>query len=547
MTNRSHQLILGIGLALLGCSQENSAAPGTQGTGGSPTGVGASGPMPVGTAGSSPAAGAAPSTGATAGMGSGAPAGAPASSGGTGGAAPTAGSATIGGGGTAGAGGTVPSAGTDSGGGAAVSNTSGGGGVGNAGSGGGGAGAAAAGSGGEAGMGSSGEAGTGSSGEAGMGGEGGAAAGGGAGMAGDSSAGGTPPAQPFSGSYHMGADITWVQHDEANGATYVDTDGVAKDILELMKNHGFNSVRLRSYVDPMASDGYDQVDGFGDLAHTVTMAKRVKDAGMGLLISFHLSDNWADPGKQCIPVAWQGDSFNQLTQHVHDYMFDAITALKDAGATPELVQVGNEITPGTLIHICDSDGHPTSTNSVNGSTSNWSNLGTLLKAGISGVKEVDGNIKTVLHIDKGGDVNTSVSWIQNALDQGVDFDVFADTCYVRWQGQPDDWQNTFDTLTSRFPDLMFIIPEHANESASRPSSPSTMRLANDIVFNIPNNRGLGAWFYEPEHPVQAGVGTGLFINDTSGGDLADAWPAFELDPDAIGDYDQMRTAYQSRL
>src|SRR4029077_16187230 len=85
----------------------------------------------------------------------------------------------------------------------------------------------------------------------------------------------------FTASYHMGADITWVHHDQDSGATYLDTDGTAKDILVILKNHGFNSVRMRTFVDPRAFDGYDQFDGFGDLAHTVTMARRLKQAEMG--------------------------------------------------------------------------------------------------------------------------------------------------------------------------------------------------------------------------------------------------------------------------
>ncbi len=78
----------------------------------------------------------------------------------------------------------------------------------------------------------------------------------------DASAPDVPPTPAFTGTYHMGADISWVQHDEFYGATYVDTDGVQKDILALLKNHGFNSVRLRTFVDPKAADGYDRVDGF---------------------------------------------------------------------------------------------------------------------------------------------------------------------------------------------------------------------------------------------------------------------------------------------
>jgi arabinogalactan endo-1,4-beta-galactosidase len=367
---------------------------------------------------------------------------------------------------------------------------------------------------------------------------------------------------PFTGSYHMGADITWVQHDEFYGAVFVDTDGVQKDILALLKNHGFNSVRMRIFVDPMAADGYDQVAGFGDLAHTVAMGQRIKQAGMGFLLSMHYSDNWADPGKQCIPVAWQQSSsgdggtsttFAELNQHVQDYTLNVLTTLKNAGALPDLVQVGNEITPGMLINLCDASGTPLAgaagTSPVNGraTTANWPNLGTLLKTAIAAVKTVDPKIKTVLHIDKGGDVNASIAWIRNAQAQAVPFDVFADTCYVRWQGQPAGWQNTFGMLATTFPGLSFIIPEYANETATTPATPSTMRIANDIVFNMAGNRGLGAWIYEPEHPVQAGVGIGLFIGVQTDAGLADPWPTFTAAPGPMSVYDGMKTAYAGRL
>jgi len=363
----------------------------------------------------------------------------------------------------------------------------------------------------------------------------------------DASADAPTAAPAFTASFHVGADISWVPHDEFYGATYVDSDGVQKDILALLKNHGFNSVRLRTFVDPKASDGYDQVDGFADLAHTVTMAQRIKQAGMGFLLSIHYSDNWADPGKQCIPVAWQQDTFAQLTQHVHDYTFNLISSLKNAGGAPELVQIGNEITPGMLIHRCDAAGLPVSVNAVNGRATSWVNLGTLLKAGIQGVKEVDTRIKVVLHIDKGGDLAASRSWIDNARAQNVPFEVFADTSYVRWQGQPSLWQATFTALATAYPTLSFIIPEYGNETATSPATPSTMRIANDLMFNIPGNRGVGTWIYEPEHPVQSGIGIGLFGRTAVDGGFQDAWPVFTALPAAMSVYDQMKTSYAGRL
>jgi len=369
-------------------------------------------------------------------------------------------------------------------------------------------------------------------------------------------AGADAPQPYFRASYHMGADITWVQHDEYYGATYLDTDGTAKDILVLLKNHGFNSVRMRAFVDPMANDGYDQFSGFGDKAHTVAMAQRLKAANMGFYLAFHYSDNWADPGKQCIPQAWQGlQTIEAMATTLHDYTVDFLSALKAVGATPQFVQVGNEITSGMLIHICDANGTPMSTNPINGSVSNWPNLAMLLKAGIAAVKEVDPSIKTVLHIDRARDVNASAGFINGALAQNVSFEVFADSAYVYWHGQPAGWQNTFNTLVTMFPNLSFIIPEYGNETATDPPLTSTLRFVNDLIFNIPGNRGLGTWIYEPEHPFQAGpfagmsLGIGLFegARSDAGVETGDSWPVFPARAGAMSTYDEMKAAYASRL
>src|SRR5690349_23769124 len=93
----------------------------------------------------------------------------------------------------------------------------------------------------------------------------------------------------------LGADITWAQADESFGATF--SDGRERDILEILRDHGFNYVRLRTFVDPRAADGYDRENGFGDLAHTIAFGKRIKARGLGFLLDLHYSDNWADPGK----------------------------------------------------------------------------------------------------------------------------------------------------------------------------------------------------------------------------------------------------------
>jgi arabinogalactan endo-1,4-beta-galactosidase len=326
--------------------------------------------------------------------------------------------------------------------------------------------------------------------------------------------------------FFLGADITWVQADEAGGAIY--TDGTPKEILQLLKDHGFNYVRLRTFVDPKAADGYDKQNGYGDLSHTITFGKRIKAAGMGFLLDFHYSDNWADPGKQCVPVAWQGlTSIAALATAVHDYTKDAVTQLVAAGARPDMVQIGNEITPGMLIHRCDSGGLPTGNNPITGSTANWSDLGTLLKAGVQGVKEVDAGIKIMLHIDRGGTFTTSRDFISNAMTAGVAFDVFGESCYTAYQGQPSAWMSTFTQLGAMFPNLKFVIAEYGPEQ----------RAANDIVFNLANQQGVGTFNWEPTHAGDWNTGHALF---------SAAGKTYTATSD-LAFYDLMKTAYASRL
>ena len=113
---------------------------------------------------------------------------------------------------------------------------------------------------------------------------------------------------PFS--FFIGADVTDQEPQP------VATRG---NLLTLMKSHGFNYIRLRTFVDPKASDGYDKNNGYDDITHTVDFGKQIKDAGMGLLVDFHYSDNWADPGKQCVPVPWySATTIAELSTLVHD-------------------------------------------------------------------------------------------------------------------------------------------------------------------------------------------------------------------------------------
>ena len=373
---------------------------------------------------------------------------------------------------------------------------------------------------------------TGTGGVTGTGGSGGTVTGsGGATGAGGSLTGGGG-AMTIGASYFIGADITDQETQPA---------ATRANLLTLMKAHGFNYVRLRTFVEPKAADGYDKTNGFDDIAHTVAFGKQVKDAGMGFLLDFHYSDNWADPGKQCVPVAWQSiTTIAAMATAVHDYTKDAITQLVAGGARPDMVQIGNEETPGLLIHLCDSRGLPLAGiagyNAVNGAlylysstdkgappaggppAGGWNNLGMLLNAAAQGIKEVDTGIKIVIHLDRGNDVASSRNYITNATAKGVPFDVFAESCYVNVQGQPADWQATFSALSTQFPSVKLMISEYSTQQ----------RAANDIIFQLPNLQGIGSFNWQPTD-----LWTRAGANYTAQADMSI--------------YDQMKTDYASRL
>jgi arabinogalactan endo-1,4-beta-galactosidase len=372
-------------------------------------------------------------------------------------------------------------------------------------------------------------------------GTGGATGTGGRGGGGGGAPGGTGGAGTLGATFYIGADITDQEPQPA---------ATRATLLAILKEHGFNYIRLRTFVDPRASDGYDRQSGWGGIDPTVAFGKQVKDAGMGLLVDFHYSNNWADPAKQCVPVAWQGiATIAELATTVHDYTRDAMERLVAGGARPDMVQIGNETTPGMLIHRCDSGGIPVAgvpgINPVNGAlyyysernttppagappVGGWTNLGMLLKAGAQAVAEVDPGILRVLHLDRGNDLASSRSFIQNATAQGVPFEVFGESCYTMFQGPPSMWQTVFTALATQFPTLKFIVAEYGPDQ----------RTANDAVFNLPDQRGLGTFNWEPT--------TRGFWNEPNHDLLRRSGTTYTVQPD-MALYDQMKIDYASRL
>lgn len=147
-------------------------------------------------------------------------------------------------------------------------------------------------------------------------------------------------------SFMRGFDASMVYEIEKNGGSYRDKKGNAVDVFALLKRHGINWIRLRLWHTPDMTD--KNLSGHNDLARTVEMAKRIKDAGLSFLLDIHFSDSWADPGNQKYPATWDSvSSVEELQNFVAQYTAQVLIALKET--PPDMVQLGNEINPGFLV------------------------------------------------------------------------------------------------------------------------------------------------------------------------------------------------------
>lgn len=345
----------------------------------------------------------------------------------------------------------------------------------------------------------------------------------------------------------LGADISQVQEYEARGVKFLDVDGSPKDIFVLLRDHGFNYIRLKTFVDPSAKYGYatagcnqgtgsfpQNVEAFGDKEHVVAYAKRAKAAGLKLLLDFHYSDNWADPGKQIIPERWRNvQSSDALADSVYAYTKDVMLSLKAAGAIPDMVQIGNEITNGMLRDLpknntdCWGNNVQLANASVSGVMSNATgiaNTAKYLSAGSRAVKEFSNNIKTVFHIESPHKTSTAEWWMNSIIKNSkVVPDVMAFSAYVAYShGNPDSWNTLMTNLGRTYSNLEFLIAEYNGAQTKDGYSFDGSRVrTHQVMEQVPG--GLGAFIWEPERSGE--WGTSLF--DWVGNDMKANPKAFD--------------------
>jgi arabinogalactan endo-1,4-beta-galactosidase len=281
-----------------------------------------------------------------------------------------------------------------------------------------------------------------------------------------------------------GADIGWLSQMESTGYKFHDSTGAEANCLQILKDHGINTVRLRVWVNP--SD--DRINGHCSKPEVVAMAVRAKNMGFRVMIDFHYSDSWADPGKQTKPAAWASHSFSQLLNDLYSHTFDVLSTLKAAGVVADWVQIGNEI-PGGILW-------------PDGSTANWNQLAQLLNQGYDAAKSVDSSIQLILHIDQGNNNARFRYFFDAAAAHGVRYDVIGMSYYPYWLGT--DYTATINALGANMNDMVsrygkeVMVVETGGDYTKVQNTYDMLVAVIDKVKAVPDNKGLGVIYWEPE-------------------------------------------------
>src|SRR5450432_958277 len=319
--------------------------------------------------------------------------------------------------------------------------------------------------------------------------------------------------------FYLGADISELSQLEQQGAVYMDGNKPV-DALALFMKNGWTCFRLRIWVDPR--------NGVNGLDYTTKLAKLIKDAGGAFMLDFHYSDWWADPQKQNKPAAWAKLDFDALVKQTETYTANVIRTLKDAGATPDFVQIGNEITGGTLwpdaqvkvppsaVKVFSDDVVVITPPEPYDDAKQWNHLIRVLNAASAGVRAETtpaDHVRIVVHIDCGGDWPVTKWYFDHLTSAGVDYDVIGQSYYANWHGTIENLrENLRETISHYQKDVMVVETAYPARDAKPPvaalkymkwpMTPEGQRqfLAEVIktVRQAPEGRGIGVIYWRPE-------------------------------------------------
>jgi arabinogalactan endo-1,4-beta-galactosidase len=316
--------------------------------------------------------------------------------------------------------------------------------------------------------------------------------------------------------FYLGADISALAEIERRGGVYVDGDQPG-DAIAIFLKQGWTCFRLRIWVDP--------TNGVNGLEYTTKLAKRIKAAGGTFILDFHYSDWWADPQKQNKPAAWADLDFDALVQQSRTYTTGVVKALRDAGATPDFVQVGNEITGGLLwpdgqvkvplstVKVFEGDVQVMSPPEPYDDARQWNRLIRLLKADIDGVTAATipaDNVRIIVHLDCGGDWPVTKWYLDHLEKAAVDYDVVGQSYYPHWHGPLENVRDNIRKTRRRYDKDVMIVETgypsrdtHPSAAAAKymvwPETPAGQKqFLADLIRTVKAAGGSGVNYWHPE-------------------------------------------------
>ena len=289
----------------------------------------------------------------------------------------------------------------------------------------------------------------------------------------------TPPAPAPNLLFAKGADISWLTQMENTGRKFYNSTGTEQDCLSVLKNLGMNTVRLRVWVNPSG--------GWNNTADVLAKALRAKNLGLRIMIDFHYSDTWADPGHQTKPVAWASQDFTTLKNSLYTHTTAVLTELKNNGISPEWVQVGNETNDGML--------WPDGKASVN-----MSNFSQLVNAGYDAVKAVLPAAKVIVHISNGYD-NALFRWIfDGLLSNGAKYDVIGMSLYpttANWSALNTQCLANMNDMVARYNKEVMVV----EVGMSWDQAAACNSFLADLITktkSVTGGKGSGVLYWEPQ-------------------------------------------------
>jgi arabinogalactan endo-1,4-beta-galactosidase len=275
-----------------------------------------------------------------------------------------------------------------------------------------------------------------------------------------------------------GADIGWLSQMEAQGVIFKDNSGVQRNCLDILKSKGINALRFRVWVNPRSVYCSKK-----DVAY---MAHRADSAGFKVMLDFHLSDTWADPGNQTKPAAWANDTLPQLLTHLYNHVYEVLDTLKSIGVVPAWVQIGNETNDGTLWE-------------TGRATTHMSNFAQMIDTGYSAVKAVDSTIQVIAHLSNGHD-DAMFRWMFDGLkNNGARWDIIGMSVYPYWANKPWATEDslaliTMNDMIARYQTKVMVV--EAGYLYNQPIAANQYLL--DLIAKTKSAGGLGVFYWEPE-------------------------------------------------